>query len=388
MKQSLPDISFFLSHMTPVKRGDALWCTPMPLNREAIGDHLGNSNGISVSYEDYFSAACDFLKRNEFEILKIAVSQQANRRIEKEEIKGVQIHLEKHGEFYHPSRIGIILEGLKISFVLNVGISDAGRDLIKKEFKILDKLNSNFSCSYLPRVYALGEAYTKDDIKVQMFLGEWFEGFNEFHLSFDNTKGKKGIRVWDPVQGPFFITPDQTRQLYRHAAMILTCYYDVETFEQIFPWHHAAGDFVLNHSNEQIELRLITVRGYTALMEDKDRTPGSILEALLVFLLHLSIRMRLDRLDGVGDMVWSDNVAVEETLNGFFQGLALKSSTVIFSDPLEDCFMGYISSWTEKELYDLSDAVVNLYHPQSPDIPVIKENLKVHMESLYKAINN
>jgi len=359
----------------------------MPLNREAIGDHLENNNGISVSYGDYFSAASDFLKRNEFEILKIAVSQQANRRIEKEEIKEVQLHLEKHGEFYHPSRIAIVLEGLKISFVLNVGISDAGQDLIKREFKILDKLNSNFSCSYLPRVYALDEAYTRNGFKIQMFLGEWFEGFNEFHLSFDKANGKNGICVWDPVQGLFFITHDQTRQLYRQVAKIHTCYYDLETFEQIFPWHHAAGDFVLNHSNEQIELRLVTVRGYTALMEDKDRNPGAILEALLVFLLHLSIRMRLDRLDGVGDMVWSDNVAVEETLTGFFQGLALKLPISRFSDPLEACFMGYISSWTEEELYDLSEAIVNLYHPQSPDVPVIKENLKEHVERLYKAIN-
>ena len=379
---------FFLSHMTPVKRSDALWCAPMPLNREAICDHLKNNKEISISYGDYFSAACDFLKRNEFEILKIAVSQQANRRIEKEEIKEVQIHLEKHGEFYHPSRIAIVLEGLKISFVLNIGISDAGQNLIKREFKILDKLNSNFSCSYLPRVYALDEAYTQNDFKIQMFLGEWFEGFNEFHLSFDKANGKNGIRVWDPVQGPFFITSDQTLQLYREVAKIHTCYYDLETFEQIFPWHHAAGDFVLNHSNEQIELRLVTVRGYTASMDEKDMNPGSILEALLVFLLHLSIRMRLDRLDGVGDIVWSDNVAVEETLNGFFQGLALKLPISIFSDPLEDCFMGYISSWTEKELYDLSEAIVNLYHPKSPDVPVIKENLKAHMESLYKAINN
>ncbi len=96
----------------------------------------------------------------------------------------------------------------------------------------------------------------------------------------------------------------------------------------------------------------------------------------------------VEGLDGVGDMVWSDNVAVEETLTGFFQGLALKLPISRFSDPLEDCFMGYISSWTEKELYDLSEEIVSLYHPRSPDVPVIKENLKEHVERLYKAINN
>ena len=92
--------------------------------------------------------------------------------------------------------------------------------------------------------------------------------------------------------------------------------------------------------------------------------------------------MRLDRIDGIGDVVWSDDFAVEETINGFFQGLALKPPIPLFGDPLDVCFKGYLSFWTEQELYDLAETIVNLYNPGSPDVPVMKKNLKEHIKVL------
>jgi hypothetical protein len=44
---------------------------------------------------------------------------------------------------------------------------------------------------------------------------------------------------------------------------------------------------------------------------------------LLIFFLNLSIRMRLDRYDGVGDIVWADGPVVQSTLDGVMDGLAL-----------------------------------------------------------------
>ena len=95
-----------------------------------------------------------------------------------------------------------------------------------------------------------------------MFLGEWFEGYNEFHISLDPADEKHKIIVWDHEHGNYFLSTDQTKALYRQAAKILTCYYNVETFEQISSWHHAAGDFVLKCQNDEIDLKLITVRQY------------------------------------------------------------------------------------------------------------------------------
>ena len=92
-----------------------------------------------------------------------------------------------------------------------------------------------------------------------MFLGEWFSGFNEFHLSRDPATGQGRILVWDYGAGDFFLSPEQAAGVYKEAAKILTAYYNLETFEQIFSWHHAAGDFVLKLEKGRMKVRLITV---------------------------------------------------------------------------------------------------------------------------------
>jgi len=216
------------------------------------------------------------------------------------------------------------------------------------------------------------------------------QGYNEFHISFDPEDEKHKIVVWDYVNGNYFLTTDQATNLYRQAARILTCYYNVETFEQISSWHHAAGDFVLKCRNDKIGVKLITARQYRPMFENnginKDPDMELILEALLVFFLNLTVRMRLDRLGGVGEIVWSDDTSVDGILKGFFESLALKTSNVSLPEPLIDCFRNHLLSCSQSDLFGLSQAMVDAYNPQSPEIPVIKKNLKRHVKILFNAI--
>ena len=62
-------------------------------------------------------------------------------------------------------------------------------------------------------------------------------------------------------------------------------------------------------------------------VDDQNRDIQALLDALLVFFLNLTIRMRLDRQDGIGEIVWADDIAIKGTLQGFLEGLALKSTT-------------------------------------------------------------
>ena len=96
--------------------------------------------------------------------------------------------------------------------------------------------------------------------------------------------------------------------------------------------------------------------------------------------------MRLDRLDGVGAVVWSDGVAVEETLQGLLQGLALKPPIPCFADSIDVFFKTYISSLSRKDLFELSKDIVNAYHPLAPEGAVIKQHLEKHTALLYDAI--
>ncbi len=389
-----PRFSYFLSHQKyHVKKESETWKAPLPLSRNQSVKEPQKETGISVSHGDYFCAVRSFLENNRFAILTSAVAQHLNRDIKSEDIEKIRIFLEKHGEFYHPARIEANVNGEVAPFVVNVAVSHAGKESIQREYKILQKLNSNFPYSFLPKVYGQGQVRTKKNLQVNMFLGEWFEGFNEFHISKDPSDEKKRINVWVSEKGNLFLTAEQTLELYRQAAMILTCYYDVETFEQIFPWHHAAGDFVIKLINNKVKTRLVTVRQYASMFEendseDQDQGADLILEALLVFFLNLSIRMRLDRLDGVGEIVWSDDVAVEGTLKGFFEGLVLKPSVDLLQDSVVDCFRKHLLSCSQADLFDLSQAMVNAYNPQAPEVPVIKRNLQSHVKILYNAIKN
>jgi hypothetical protein len=374
--------SFFLSDKkNPVSKNMEIWNDPLPLNRK----NQKTGNGFFIRQGDYFHSVRSFLEKNRCEVLLHAVSIRLKQTATCEKFDKINIYLEKHGEFYHPARVEVVFGHQKISFVLNVAVSDAGRKNIETEYAVLQKLKSRFSFSYTPRVYGLGNVFVKE-FRIDMFLGDWFEGYSEFHVT-EASSRKRKIAVWDPLKGAWHLTKEQAKTVYRQATEILTTYYNPETYEQIYPWHHAAGDFILKLENGIIDLKLIAARNYVSLIQkNEDQGLGSIMEAILVFFMNLSIRMRIDRLDGVGEIVWSDDFFVPEIVKGFFHGLEKKSQTETMGIPLAECFEYYFFSMQEKELEKLVLNVSNTFHPNAPELPVIRENLKKHIHDLKLAI--
>jgi len=390
----MPRFTFFLSNRNnPVREGDSIWSTPIPLSRSQAAGNLVSSNDRFISHGDCFSAARDFLEKDRYAILTQGISQHLYRRIPPEEINEIRIILDKHGEFYHPAKIEIVLKDVYIPFVLNIAVTKIGKQCAQREYRLLKMLDTDYPHSFIPKVYVQGNVLTQmNQIETRMFLGEWFEGFNEFHISIDPSDAKYKMVVWDHEQGNFFLTVQQTIDLYRQAAKILTCYYNIETFEQIFSWHHAAGDFVLKCHNEDVEVRLVTVRQYRSMFEQnihqEPKAPDAemILEALLVFFFNMAIKMRIDRLDGVGEIVWSDDMALKGILKGFFEGLALKPLFSVFSEPLDHCFREHLLSCSQEDFLDLNRAIVHTYPSHSPEVPVIRQRLEKHVEDLYNSI--
>ena len=390
----MPRFKFFLSSKNDsVRENDFIWLAPIPLSRHQSPAILDQDSDIRINHGHYFTAARDFLERDRYAIITQAVCQYLNRKILSQEIEEIRIFLDKHGEFYHPAKIETVLQAVKIPFVLNVAVTDVGKQCAQREYRLLKKLNTQYPGSFVPKVYGQGSVFIKmDRAEIRMFLGEWFERFNEFHISLDPDDKKYKIMVWDHEHGNFFLTPHQTMELYRQAAKILTYYYNVETFEQIFSWHHAAGDFVLTCQKDDIELKLVTVRQYRSMYENniaiESIEPDSelILEALLVFFLNMTIRMRIDRLDGVGDIVWSDDVAIKGILKGFFEALALKPEFGVFEEHLSHCFRQHLLSCRRADFFDLNHAIVHTYPSQAPEVPVIQQHLEKHVVDLYNSI--
>lgn len=384
-----PHLKYFLySADQAVDKESEAWAAPIPLSRKPSD----KQDDIAISHGDYFCAVRDFLEKESFRLILSALSQQLHQDVTLGNIKEIRIYLEKHGAFYHPARIETLLPESMVSFVLNVAVSGAGKDCAQREYRLLQKLNKDFSFSLLPRVFGQGRVFIKAaNLELRMFLAEWLEGYNEFHISRDPSDDKLKIIVWDSEFGNYFLTAGQMMELYRQVAMVLTGYYNVETFEHIFSWHHAAGDFVVKCQNDKVTVKLVTVRQYGPMFASNNGSdPTSpdaviVLEALLVFFLNLAMRMRLDRLDGTGEIVWSDKVAAEQSLKGFLDALALKSPGSLMAEPLVDCFQQHLSSYTRSELLELNRALVSKYHPGSPDLAVIKQHLVQHANDVYAA---
>jgi len=382
----MPHFSFFVPHSKkPLTADNPIWQESIPLRLDA----LLKNDGESVRYADYFRAARSFLESDSYKTITRAIIEQLGRDVGPQDINEIRIHLEKHGQFYHPARVETILFQKQLSFVLNVAISESGRHLIEKEYHLLSRLNTAHPFQYLPQVYGFGRICDPQGMNFDMFLGEWFEGYHEFHISIDPADQQPRILVWDDARGRFFLSRDQMQQLYVQAAKILTCYYNPESFEQISAWHHGAGDFVVKIEYERLELKLVTVRQYAVIFENSNNAqteqiaPQMILQALLVFFLNLSFRMRLDRFDGTGEMVWLDKAAVEATLIGFLEALSIKPDIVALPDSALACFIAYLSSCTKEDLLDLSQAIVKRFNPKMPELPLMKKNISEHVETLH-----
>ncbi len=220
-----------------------------------------------------------------------------------------------------------------------------------------------------------------------MFLGEWLEGYHEFHLSGEPAEMNSRLVVWDPVKGAHPLSKQQRVDVYRQIALILTAYYDLETFEQIFAWHNAAGDFIVKTDGGQIDLRLITVRKYAPLFADVSGDADTILQAMLIFWLNLSIRIRLDRFDGVGEFGCADDDMVEAALNGFFDGLALQVRFGRIPKELPDLFAGYLKALASDDRDTLLEGIVGRLKCHPSEKALIRKHLKRHGEKMTQAID-
>ena len=358
------------------------WRTSLPVSRPGSSQ----ADTVSVSYGDYFEAVTDFLMAGKSRGLLDAVSRQSGRATNEVDLDHVDITIQKHGAFYHPARIDVHIGHRVISLVVNVAVSIDGRAALRREFDLLNRLNRSFSQRYIPAVYCQADIERETPpYQIPMFLGEWLSGFHEFHIHTTDDR-HSALRVWDPKQA-VNLEIAQKVDLYRQVAEILTYYYNPETFEQIFPWHHAAGDFVVRRHEDRLAVRLITVRGYASLVEAKDRDSDTILDALFRFFAHLSLRTRIDRVDGTGDLCWADETAVEGTLCGFFNGLAAKEGVAGLPEAPQDLMKDYLLRHSLDDLTTGIEAIISAYPSKSPQRPLMVLHRDRHAQALFSIIS-
>lgn len=343
-----------------------------------------------ICYGDYFLAARQFLIQQARQLPVTATTHRCAKEPQAVDLGEVAVFVAKHGQFYHPARIAVTASGIRRNFVLNVAVSREGLATIETEAATLRRLNRMYPKGFLPQVFAEGEVMADCGQILRMFLGEWFDGYSEFHLARKEQHATPRILVWDSAQSDRFLTAEETLELYRRMAFILTYYYNLQSFEQIGSWHHAAGDFVIKRRPEAPDVKLVSVRRYRCMFDLKP--PGDqaslILNSLMLFLVDLMIRMRLDREDGTGDLIWSDDSAVYGSLLGFLEGLSAKGPIAELPDTPVVCFLSYLSACSREDITQLCRAVMDRYAAEPAALGLLMHQLPSHARQLYRAIQS
>ncbi|HTY25978.1 MAG TPA: hypothetical protein VMC85_22810 [Desulfomonilaceae bacterium] len=363
----------------PFDRGLLQSFVPLKRSVEAMAADSG------ITYQAYMDVVQRFVFRNWGLLDEIVRASGFDKEIDR-----LDLIAEKHGRDYHPARIRIGAQGSSYSFVVIVAVNQWSQSVLEKEFRLLQHLREKFRSNFIPKVYLLGdEALSPQDkanSNVRMMLGEWFDGFHEFHLCTDIGKGSQTLLLWDMDRGYVHLSQGESEQIYRAAAFILTSFYDTETFEEIFPWHHASGDFVASLRNGQIDLRLTTARQYAPRSEFNEQSSENRVMAMILFLANLTIRMRLDRFEGVGETVWAEDYSVNATIKGFADALKRKIVDRVCDLELANRFARTLQELPLGQLAQIFQRVVESYDRAAPDLPVIQSNLAAHVWEVYKSI--
>jgi hypothetical protein len=365
-----------IRHLVASPNGD------VPLDRDRLDFPL-EADPSKTPYRIYFEAITDFISGENFRPLLEAINKHLEADFDITEINEIIVRTEKHGALYHPASVECIVGSKKAKFALNVAVTGAGRNALRKEFDVLRMLHKQCSLPYLPQPFCLDEIHS-----MVFLLEEWFEDHHEFHIS-KTESGDEQIKLWEYGKGDRFLSDNQSFEIYRQIAMILTSYYDIETYQMIFPWHHAAGDFVIEieegDSGNNLDTKLTTARAYETFIGSDDNNIHPAL-ALFYFLLHLSLQMRLDRLDGVGNIVWANEKCVDATIAGFFAGLKSKKTFGDhFGSPNE--FLRLLRSFSMEDLAATLSPVVEQYE-KTKDYEVIDRNLGDHTARLFFILQN
>lgn len=342
----------------PVEPTDDLWQIPLPvLRQDFYPASVRPFRQPTPTYGDYFCAARDFLEQDNAAVLCTAVSQVSGRPIKADDLSKVSVYIVKHGAYYHPGYVTVDAVGQQWPMVLNVAVSPAGQRIITDEYRNLVILNSERPKKFWPMVFGQGTGHTCRQQPLPMFLGQWLEGFYEFHLTQDGTGSKKNVIVWNNDQGHELLPPFQVKELLRKSTAILAYAYNPLTLEGIRGWHHAAGDFVIRPSEKSLQVRLITVRRYAPVLDIATPDVAAILDALLVYFIELSLRMRLDRLNGVGKATRHPLEVLPAICAGLFEGLALSAADRGLPDDFAETAMQYFALQDENQLRSILESI-------------------------------
>ncbi|MCK5228055.1 MAG: hypothetical protein KAK02_07590 [Desulfobulbaceae bacterium] len=344
-----------------------------------------------LTLKHYFNAIKEFLLQDNGRHLLGAIHEITAADISLRDISRINICSEKLGAFYHIASIECITGQHTVKLTVTAAVSDAGKKCLDQDFSVLKHLTTGNTSPYLPRQYThstLTVHEGEESATILMTLSEWFEDFHEWHLTSETKNGEQQIVLWDMMRGNRLLTKKESTELFRQVAKILTLSYDVTTSKHIAQWHHAAGDFIVRCSDNRTDVRLTTVRECKPITEISLDTPVAQMAALISFFLDLTIRIRIDRLNGVGETVWFDREFLKAAVTGFFEALHIKQSETGNLPAAPEDFLTLLRSFGAEELAALAQPLVDPDRLKSQDdLTMIVSKIDSHLNELHKILD-
>ena len=380
--------TFSLSPDSPaITPGSVLWSKQLPASRLAFGSHPEKEDfDPAVTYGDYFTAARDFLTRNDCAELCAAVTAATGETTAPDDLNRVGIHLVKHGAFYHPSLVIADTGARRLHFVLNVAVSSNGARILDQEYLNFTRLHKELTTPFWPLVFARGRGACQGRGSFPMFLGQWLEGYYEFHLHTNGDTGAREVRVWDTDRGHWVLSEPQVDELIRQAASVLAYAYNPLTFEAILNWHHAAGDFVVSLMHGQLDVRLISVRKYAPMVRLDEPDVTDILDSMLVYLIHISLRLRIDRLHGTDGLACYPSSTVPAACRGFFHGLHSAAALRRLPEDFIPTLKQYMRLLSPPELTAMIRSVIKKCAPDTRERILLEDSSDEHAAALARTL--
>jgi hypothetical protein len=337
-----------------------------------------------LRFGSYLKALLEFFRRDGWTPLLDLLEIRLRHTVRAENLRDLSISSEKHGAWYHVARLQVEAGGETYRFAVNTAALPRQRELLEREYGLLRELHSAVGSECLPEPYMKGDTeYVGENGEkhaLKLFVAEWLEDFHEFHLS--GGENASAVRLWNGSAEGILLTAEEMHSLFRGTAGLLTACLDPAELREVYPWHHAAGDFVAQRNGTGgVGVRLITVRGYRRISPFPREDPESFWAGLLLFFLNLTVHNRVDRLDGTGALALAGPEAIRSTVEGFFHSWESKTRA---DDTLPDtaALRDLLQSLTPGDWLGLAEHLPETYFADEEEFEFLVPRLPEHTEFL------
>lgn len=381
MQIMIPEFRFMYS--TPDGNPRILDSTGLQNTVPVTRDESPSSKVNHITYINYMESIRTFLLEHlkEFHDLVLEKSQATV------ETRSIDLVAEKRGADYFPASVRVRTGKDEIWFAVNVALTERGLSRIRQDYDLLKSLGSKGENKFLPEVFFINTLQDSSASMVgspiRMFLAEWFRGYHEFHIANSVKNNQSVFSLWDTDNGYSEFPESVALQLIEKVSYILSYFFNLDTFQEIYPWHHAAGDFIAKLAPFP-DVKLITVRQYESRVSFPDDSHENLNDALLIFLANLTIRARIDRIDGTGEFVWLRGEFVKSIFVGFLKSMMTKEQEKRGSYDFFKKFIKTLGTRTIEDWSQLFIQIIESYDQRAPDFEIIKENLVDHIFDVYQ----